>query len=66
MRSFFVKVWVFKNSYRSKMVERRLFAIIDLLQGANAIFLYFIWRVGELFLRKVSSFGKKNISFYYI
>ena len=47
MRSFFVKVWVFKNSYRSKMVERRLFAIIDLLQGANAIFLYFIWRVGE-------------------
>ena len=31
---------------RSKLVERRLFAIIDLLQGTKYIFLYFIWRVG--------------------
>ena len=30
----------------SKLVERSLFAIIDLLQGTKSIFLYFIWRVG--------------------
>ena len=30
----------------SKMVERSLFAIIDVLQGAKFIFLYLIWRVG--------------------
>ena len=30
----------------SKLVERKLFAIIDLLQGAKYIFLSFIWRVG--------------------
>ena len=32
---------------RSKLVERNLFARIDLLQGAKFIFLYFIWRVGR-------------------
>ena len=31
---------------RSKLVERSLFAIIDLLQGAKFFVLYFIWRVG--------------------
>ena len=34
---------------RSKLVERSLFAIIDLLQGTKSIFLYFIWRVGGWF-----------------
>ena len=34
------------------MVERSLFAIIDLLQGANFMLLYFIWRVGDDFLTK--------------
>ena len=31
---------------RSKLVERSLFATIDLLQGTKSIFLYCIWRVG--------------------
>ena len=31
---------------RSKLVERSLFAIIDLLQGTKSILLYFLWRVG--------------------
>ena len=31
---------------RSKLVERSLFAIIDLLQGAKYILLLSIWRVG--------------------
>ena len=34
---------------RFKLVERSLFAIIDLLQGAKSNFLYFIWRVGGWF-----------------
>ena len=34
---------------RSKLVERSLFAIIDLLQRAKSIVLYFIWRVWGLF-----------------
>ena len=32
-----------------KLVESSLFAIIDLLQGAKSIVLYFIWRVGGWF-----------------
>ena len=32
---------------RSKLVERSLFVIIDLLQGAKSILLCFIRRVGE-------------------
>ena len=31
---------------RSKLVERSLFAIIDLLQGAKSIVLCLLWRVG--------------------
>ena len=31
---------------RSKLVEKSLFVMIDLLQGAKFILLYFIWRVG--------------------
>ena len=34
---------------RSKLVERSLFAIIYLLQGAKSILLYFIWRMGGWF-----------------
>ena len=34
------------------MVERSLFAIIGLLQGANFMLLYFIWRVGDDFHKK--------------
>ena len=31
---------------RPNLVDRSLFAIIDLLQGAKFIFLHFKWRVG--------------------
>ena len=33
--------------YRSKLLERSLFVIIDLLQGAKTSCLYFAWRVGR-------------------
>ena len=33
----------------SKLVERSLFAIIYLLQGAKSICLFFIWPVGDDF-----------------
>ena len=39
---------------RSKLVERSLFAIIDLLQGAKSFVLYFIW--GDVFQRKIFKF----------
>ena len=38
---------------RSKLVERSLFAINGLLQGAKSILLYFIWRVGDDFQKKI-------------
>ena len=34
------------------MVERSLFAIIDLLQGAKTFVFYSIWRVGGSFSQK--------------
>ena len=37
---------------RSKLVEIGLFAVIDLIQGARFILLYFIWRVGADFHKK--------------
>ena len=39
------RYYLIRPRNRSKLVERSLFAIIDLLQGAKFIFLYFIWRV---------------------
>ena len=50
---------------QSKLVERSLFAIIDLLQGAKSILWYFIWFVGGWFSYKISIFRKK-ISFCFI
>ena len=38
---------------RSKLVDGSLFALIDLLPGAKYITLYFIWRVGDDFNKKV-------------
>ena len=43
---------------RSKLVERNLFAIIDLLQWTKILFLYFILRVGGWFSQKNSNFRK--------
>ena len=45
------------------MVERSLFAIIDLLQRTKSLFLYFKWRVGGWFSLKISNFRKKNFHF---
>ena len=40
--------------------------MIDLLQGAKSIFLYFIWRVGDDFHKKLQILEKKIfILFYY-
>ena len=50
----------------SKLVERGLFVIIDLLQGTKSIFLYLIWRVGWWFSQKISNFGKIKFSLYFI
>ena len=51
---------------RSKLVERSLFAIIDLLQGAKSILLCSIWRVGGWFLfLKNSNFRKKNFIIFF-
>ena len=47
----------------SKMVERSLFVIIDLLLEAKFIVLNFIWRVGDDFKKKISSFRKNFILF---
>ena len=47
---------------QSKLVERSLFAIIDLLQGAKSILWYLIWFVGGWFSYKVSN-SRKKISF---
>ena len=49
---------------RSKLVERSLFAIIHLLQGAKFILLGFIWRGGMILIEK--TFRKKNSFSYYI
>ena len=46
---------------RCKLVERSLFAIIDLLQGAKTILLNFIWRVGGRFSLKNSNFREKKV-----
>ena len=40
----------------SKLIERSLFAITDLLLGAKPITLYFIWSVGRWFLQKFQLF----------
>ena len=48
---------------RSKLVERSLFAIIDLLQGAKFILLYFKRRVVGLFSYKISIFREKLFQF---
>ena len=45
------------------MVERSLFAIIDLLQVAKSIILYFIWRVGGYFLFKKFQIFEKKFNF---
>ena len=47
---------------RSKLVERSLFAIIDLLQGTKSHFLYFIWRVGKEFYKNFKIL-EKNFHF---
>ena len=51
---------------RSKLVERSLFAIIDLLQGTKSIFLYFILRMGDDFHKKLISNLRKKNSFHFI
>ena len=52
---------------RSKLVERSLFAIIDLIQVTKSIFLYFIWHVGGWFSFKNSNFRrKKNFILFYL
>ena len=51
---------------RSKLVERSLFAINELLQGAKSIRLYFIWRVGDDFHEKFQVLEKKIVLFFYI
>ena len=49
------------------MVEWGLFTIIDLLKGAKYILLYFIWRVGMIFIKKIQVLEEKNFhDFYYI
>ena len=54
-------------SYKSfQIVERSLFAIIDLLQGTKSLFLYFKWRevLGMLF-KKNSNLRRKKILFHF-
>ena len=46
---------------RSKLVEGSLFALIDLLQGAKSIFLYFRWRVGGDFRKNIYFVSKTYI-----
>ena len=41
---------------RSKLVERSLFAIIDMLLEAKFITLYFIWRMDMIFTKKFQIF----------
>ena len=48
----------------SKLVYRSLFAIINLLQVAKSILLYFIWRVGDDFHKKFQI--KKKFHFVFI
>ena len=45
---------------RSKFVERSFFAIIHLLQAAKSIRLYFIWRMGDDFPKKLQILEKKK------
>ena len=42
----------------SKLVDGKIFAIIVLLLGAKSITLYFIWRVGGWFSKKISIWKK--------
>ena len=57
---------------RSKLVEISLLAVIDLIQGARFILLYFIWRVGDDFHKKFKILGKNFfimcyfISFFHV
>ena len=41
---------------QSKMIEKSLFAIFDLLLGAMSVNLYFSWRVGVNFFKKKTNF----------
>ena len=50
---------LFRLINRSKLVERSLFALIDLLQETKSIFLYFIWRVGDDFHKKFQILEEK-------
>ena len=45
----------------SKLIERNLFTIIDLLPGAKSILLYVIWRVGDDFHKKISNLNVFSI-----
>ena len=47
------------------MAERSLFALNDLLQGTNSLFLYFKWHVGDDFHKTISNFRKKNFNLIY-
>ena len=48
---------------RCKLVKRSLFTIIDLLQEAKSILLYFIWRVGDDIHKKFQILEKKRFHF---
>ena len=48
---------------RSKFVEGRLFALIDLLLGAKSIFFYFIWRMVVRIFTNFLKFEKKIVLF---
>ena len=48
---------------RSKLVEGKLFAIVDFLKGAKSITLYFKWREGVDFYQKSQNFN--FFSFFY-
>ena len=45
-RDYSVSRYLIRLRNRSKLVERSLFALIDLLQGAKSILSCLIWRVG--------------------
>ena len=52
---------------RSKLIQGSLYAIIDLLQGAKSILLYFIWRVGGIiFKKKIQILEKKIFILFYL
>ena len=48
---------------RSKLIERSLYVIVDLLIGAKTILLYCIWRVGIVFITKIQI--KKSFNLYF-